>query len=217
MIKNLLLLISAIYFCSCAAMMAPNLEDCHYDSACLEAYHSGANTKSHEIWSESEARPDLAKDIKKPQKQNFDDALLAISDFLIAHNKRYIGLPEQCNVISNYENSITISCGEERLPKQIDLRRYGWNGYAKMEKIEIRSLVFNHYVQTYLLMDFDENISSIENTELPSQTYSEPIVYGSYKTKSYGDVYVSGHYRTSKSGKVSYVKPHFRSRPGTKF
>ena len=158
--------------------------------------------------------PKTAVQYIQPEVSNLpEDASLAMADYL-TKNGHYEITNGSCYVDKSDVSSITVSCWKTHLPKRIELSNYGWNGYAKLTNTEM-SVSFQ--IQTYQYISYS-NISMQQQPDTTEQI--APYSTVSYNTPTYsnnysysGDVYVKGHYRHYKSGKISYVKPHYRSRP----
>ena len=94
------------------------------------------------------------------------------------------------------------------------------NTYISTKKIALGvTLNFQAYTSYY---SSPVKQYSTYSTTYPSYSYTADTTYNSYYTPdtttySYvgsDQVYVRGHFRHYKSGKVGYVRPHYRSRPG---
>jgi len=212
-----------LLLCNCAMMGYPNYEDCQFSSSCLSNFHHTGNTHISTNTTNS-AKPVYQKPHVNTTSQY--SASFAMAEYLEktnVHGDKWNG-GHSCAVDRSDAESITLSCWRGHLPNQIDLRKYGWNGYAKTVNIFVE---YTFHIQTFQYISYDPTVSNtdyqpvldtmmyntlIEQTIDPS--YNTTTYSSSTSTYSSGDVYVSGHYRRSKSGKVSYVRPHYRSRPG---
>ena len=197
----------ALLLCNCAMTKYPIDEDGHFLSS--DYYTDNANTANT-------VKPVYQKPRVKTTSQH--SASFAMAEYLEKTNA--YNLPSKgghsCAVDRSDAESITLSCWQGHLPNQIDLSEYGWDGYAKTVNM---SMDYTFHIQTFQYISYDPTVSNTDYQPVLDQKLDNS--YNSYNTTTYssaaysgGDVYVSGHYRRSKSGKVSYVRPHYRSRPG---
>lgn len=246
---KLLVLLSMSILLACCAVSQPQFADCGQDYECLELVATEQNQTSQA--SSNPIAEYGPNEHNSPIYGSPENAVMAMANY-ITDNGLYENSNGSCKVDESSTQSITISCWKTHLPKRIELRNYGWDGYAKLTNTH---LSYTFQIQTFVYVPYFSNIplhpqahsgaqsttystpsipNIVEQTVTPStdydttsySAYDSPYTYPHTQEPSYSStdyypdsyysdnsVYVKGHFRHYKSGKVGYVNPHYRSRP----